>query len=61
MTNIERIKAMPAEEMAEFLLDIATRRSDCRECFAFRYCNFIDCGISFEKWLESEVQDDEWI
>ena len=58
-TQFDRIKCMSVEEMAEFLLNVARGHTDCRECFAFRYCTFEDCGISFKNWLKSEVEVNE--
>lgn len=52
MTNYERIKAMSAEEMAEFMMD-------CNEMYAIRLGDVL-MGISKDtlgKWLNSEVEE----
>lgn len=51
MTNLERIKNMNAEELAEFLLhNKGIYRKDTPRC----YDKFLENKI---KWLESEVEE----
>lgn len=65
MTNLDRIREMTAEELAEFL-DKATTccTSDCDECgrcplFVCRKYSG-GCGQdSIAKWLESEVSEND--
>ena len=58
MTNLEKIKAMSAEEMADFLVNrICT---SCRNCpvGGLRYYNGLSCLENYKSWLESEVEED---
>lgn len=48
-TNIERIKAMSVEEMANFLMNFVTEALTNPKC------------IVVKNWLESEVQEDEHV
>lgn len=55
MKNIDKIKAMTVEEMAEAISPLRT----CSQCFAQSLCVKInsigDCSEIIKDWLESEV------
>ena len=65
MTNIERIKQMNAEEMAEeagtyFEKEVGEYTYPCKFCVARKNCNFSKpCKLAFKDWLEQEVEEDE--
>lgn len=62
MTNYEKIKAMSVEEMAEWLIENANPKLECRFCIARATC-LIElegtCHSIHKLWLESEVQSDD--
>jgi hypothetical protein len=56
MTNFEKIKQMNAKEMVD-LFGIST----CKNCYYAKECiGFCEsnCKKGFEKWLESEADND---
>ena len=53
MINIERIKTMPLEELAEWLCEI----SNCRTCVAEKFCYHGFTG--YLNWLRIEEFKDE--
>ena len=56
MTNLEKIRAMPAEELAEMLsVIIRCERINCNVCPLRRAqrCR----KLSIKNWLESEVEE----
>lgn len=56
MTNLEKIRAMSVEELAEFIVDITDtcKEEDCRHCpIGIIPCKVVDV----ENWLESEVEE----
>lgn len=62
MTNLEKIRAMTAEELAEFLDRVTIICSDCSD----GRCRNCPLNASFEcskegisKWLESEVSEND--
>ncbi len=63
-TNYEKIRNMEMEEMAEFLLNVATEHADCMtgeisckwEDYPTHNMGCINC---FRDWLEKEAEDDE--
>lgn len=62
MTNLDRIRAMTAEELAEFLDKVTgccagIDSTDCDNCplYKGRGC----CENSIAEWLESEVSENE--
>ena len=61
MTNYEKIKAMSVDEMAKFLNNATLDLEHCSCCPAYDICWEISasCETVFEKWLESEVQEDD--
>ena len=56
MTNFERIKQMTVEEMALFLTDLVGVTS-CEDCPSKQNVG-ITCDDCFERYLESEAEDD---
>lgn len=60
MTNFEKIKAMSIEEAANFFNDLC---SGCEYCLAEEVCtsDIRSCGKVFEKWLKSEVSENEGV
>lgn len=59
MTNIERIKQMDAEEMADFIVE-CVQQIDCDECPAYPICRQSRyrgeyCKATTKTWLESEA------
>lgn len=63
-TNYEKIRDMSVEEMAEFLLDVATENADCMTGeISCKWENSAahnkGCGNCFREWLEKEAEDDE--
>jgi len=61
MTNLEKIQAMDAGEMASFLSEIAMDYSKCGcDSCSIGDCRYVDdesgCDVSsMKKWLESEA------
>lgn len=58
MTNYEKMKAMTVEEMAH---KMANQCYGCGRCPAIKCCDINDtlsCEETYEKWLESEVEED---
>lgn len=53
MTNLERIKQMNAEELAEFLRHFVM----CDYCTLDCSNHKTDCTIGFKVWLDSEVDE----
>ena len=58
MTNLESLKLMSAEELAE----VFNRITDyCPAALEGRvYCAEVDCKPCIVKWLNSEVRDDQF-
>ena len=55
MTNLDRIKNMTADEMAELL-----KSASCKSC-AYRghtRCSFRPCEEGIKKWLEQEAENE---
>ena len=58
MKNIDKIRAMSAEELANL---IVTKNTDiCASCMAFKYCKSekntsICCEQIIENWLEEDI------
>ena len=61
LTNLEKIRAMTAEELAEFLdrvtISCSTDGGKCENC-PLKECEFC-CGSGLEKWLESEASEND--
>ena len=59
MKQIDRIRSMNAEELAEFLNDISCTRVLCDEyCIRHYVCEEgEDCDLNVKAWLESEVEE----
>jgi len=59
MKQIDRIRNMTAEELAEFLNDISCTMVLCYEyCVRHHECKEgEDCDLNVKTWLESEVED----
>lgn len=57
-TNLDRIRAMSAEELAIW---INSRNIDCDECPAAKMCRAFngDCARVFEMWLNSPAKEDD--
>ena len=60
MKNIDKIRQMNSEELAEFV--IYKLGCDCRMCIAKLYCNEvyngkIACENIIRQWLEQEVEE----
>ncbi len=58
MTNFEKIKAMNAKKMAQFL----SRHMECIKCPMVLSCSKFppyDCIKKLQEWLKSEVKEDE--
>ena len=63
MKNIDKVRAMTAEELTDLLLNHDT--TYCRDCIAYDYCkpNYVDkagknvsCWNSIREWLNQEVK-----
>ena len=54
MTNLDRIKNMTLDEMAE-LLD--TKACKCCAYYSTPPCGFKDCRDGIKKWLEQEAAE----
>lgn len=56
-TNLDRIRAMSAEEMAIWII---SRNIDCDECPAAKMCRAFNgyCARVFEMWLNSPAKED---
>ena len=59
MTNIEKIRAMSAEELAEFLYDITDCCSteNCLPCLLKKNCAYYGNDENIEEWLLEEVEE----
>lgn len=60
LTNLEKIRAMTAEELAEFLdrvTESCTGYSECGDC-PLNECKYCD-KWKIAKWLESEVGEND--
>lgn len=58
MTNLEKIRAMSADELVEFLMCLYDACSYCparRECRKFGRKH--SCNYTIKYWLESEVKE----
>ena len=67
MTNLEKIKRMSVDEMADVLIlaaraqdCIAPANTNCYKCAFFELCMLGENAAytDIKKWLESEVKDD---
>lgn len=61
LNNLEKIRAMTAEELAEFLdrvtISCSTNGGMCENC-PLKECE-ICCSSGLVKWLESEVSEND--
>ena len=60
MTNLEKIRTMPPEELGVFLSNLTTIE-DCFECPIRDVCNernetLHTCELSFYRWLQREYK-----
>lgn len=55
MTNLDRIREMTADELAEFLEEIEC--GECRYCaYQNESCMSLSCKMGYKKFLESECE-----
>lgn len=58
MTNLEKIKAMTAEEIAELLVQAECATIPFSQGFC-DLCDQVDCKPCILQWLEQEEKDDQ--
>ena len=49
-TNLQKIRQMNSEELAELLGDVCANCCTAEDCFS-------DCRIPIKQWLEQEVEE----